>query len=152
MINTFFSCFEPLFSCFTHFGGSSCCENLDEIPDVTQLLSPEFSFVCDAGYIQHGAPTCWTKLLSVERGGQMNGRKTLDNCCTKRIRRCPHAFVLSRFKNLPVHTYPTRIRIHSSTQDSSGNIGNRACVVVAILNTVFMVKLKNWARSCYVTG
>ena len=33
-----------------------------------------------------------------------------------------------------------RIRIHSSTQDSSGNIGNRACVEVAILNTVLTVK------------
>ena len=49
--------------------------------------------------------------------------------------------LLSRFKTFhvhtrislqiefTVHTYPTRIRIHSSTQDSSGNIGNRACVV-----------------------
>ena len=44
-----------------------------------------------------------------------------------------------------VHMYPdsnqiclsTRIRIHSSTQDSSGNVGNRPCVEVAILNTVF---------------
>ena len=43
----------------------------------------------------------------------------------------------SGFKNFHVHTYPyanricrfKRIRIHSSTQDSSGNIGNRACVV-----------------------
>ena len=43
---------------------------------------------------------------------------------------------LSGFKNFYVHTYPfsnriclsTRIRIHSSAQDSSG-IGNRACVV-----------------------
>ena len=31
--------------------------------------------------------------------------------------------------NLPVHTNPTRICIHSSTQNSSGNIGNRACIV-----------------------
>ena len=38
---------------------------------------------------------------------------------------------VSVFKsNLPFHTYPTRIPIHSTTQDSSGNIGNRACVVV----------------------
>ena len=43
----------------------------------------------------------------------------------------------SGFKNFHVHTHPyanriflfIRIRIHSSTQDSSGNIGNRACVV-----------------------
>ena len=43
----------------------------------------------------------------------------------------------SGFKNFHVHTHPdanriclfTRIRIHSSTRDSSGNIGNRACVV-----------------------
>ena len=40
---------------------------------------------------------------------------------------CPHVSVFK--SNLPVHTYPTRILIHSSTQDSSGNIGNRACVV-----------------------
>ena len=39
----------------------------------------------------------------------------------------PH---VSLFKsNLPVRTYPTRNRIHSTTQDSFGNIGNRACVV-----------------------
>ena len=59
--------------------------------------------------------------------------------------------------NLPVHTYPTCIQIHSSIQDSSGNIGNRVHIVkhakfascsalrepgnkVAILNTVFTVK------------
>ena len=43
----------------------------------------------------------------------------------------------SGFKNFHVHTHPyanriflfIRIRIPSSTQDSSGNIGNRACVV-----------------------
>ena len=43
----------------------------------------------------------------------------------------------SGFKNFHVHTHPyanriclfTRIRMHSSTQDSSGNMGNRACVV-----------------------
>ena len=40
------------------------------------------------------------------------------------------------------HDHPTRIRIHPySTQDSSGNIGKRACVEVAILNTVFTVKV-----------
>ena len=56
---------------------------------------------------------------------------------------CPH---VSLFKsNLLIHTYPTRIRTHSSTQDSSGNIGNRACVEVAILNTVFTVN--SWAQS-----
>ena len=31
--------------------------------------------------------------------------------------------------NLPVHMNPTRICIHSSTENSSGNIGNRACIV-----------------------
>ena len=51
----------------------------------------------------------------------------------------PH---LSAFKsNLPVHTYPTYIRIISITQDSTGNIGNWACVEVAILNTIFTVQL-----------
>ena len=68
---------------------------------------------------------------------------------------------VSVFKsNLPVHSYPTHIRFHSSTQDSFGNIGIRACVVkrakfascsalrepgneVAIANTVFTAK--NWA-------
>ena len=38
----------------------------------------------------------------------------------------PH---ISLFKyNMPVHSYPTSIRIHSCTQDSYGNIGNRSCV------------------------
>ena len=58
--------------------------------------------------------------------------------------------VLSGLKNFHVHTYPywnricpsTRILICSSTQDSSENIGNRACVVVAVLNTV-LVSLRN---------
>ena len=45
----------------------------------------------------------------------------------------PH---ISAFKsNLPVHTYLIHIWIISVTQDSSGNIGNWACVEVAILNT-----------------
>ena len=48
------------------------------------------------------------------------------------------------------NTNPTRIWIHSSTQDFSGNIGSRACVEVAILNRVLTVK--NWTRSCFVTG
>ena len=60
----------------------------------------------------------------------------------------PHLSVL--ISNLPVHAYPTRIWIHSSSQDSSRDIANRAWFEVAILNTVFTVK--NWARSCYVTG
>ena len=38
------------------------------------------------------------------------------------------------------NTKPSRIKIHSSAQDSSGNIGNRACVEVAILKTVITVK------------
>ena len=49
---------------------------------------------------------------------------------------------VSAFKsNLPVHTYLTYIRIISVTQDSSGSIGNWACVEVAILNTIFTVQL-----------
>ena len=44
---------------------------------------------------------------------------------------------LCGFKNFPINAYPypnqicssTRILIHSSTQDSFGNFGNRACVV-----------------------
>ena len=51
----------------------------------------------------------------------------------------PH---VSAFKsNLPVHTYPTNIRIISVTQDSSGSIGNWACVEVVIWNTIFTVQL-----------
>ena len=51
----------------------------------------------------------------------------------------PH---VSAFKsNLLVHTYPTNIRIISVTQDSSGSIGNWACVEVAILNTILTVQL-----------
>ena len=51
----------------------------------------------------------------------------------------PH---VSAFKsNLPVHTYPTYIRIISVTQESSGSIGNWACVEVVIWNTIFTVQL-----------
>ena len=51
----------------------------------------------------------------------------------------PHACPF--ISNLPVHTYPTNIRIISVTQDSSGSIGNWACVEVAILNTIFTIQL-----------
>ena len=51
----------------------------------------------------------------------------------------PHVSVFKL--NLPVHTYPTHIRIISVTQDSSGSIGNWACVEVAILNTILTVQL-----------
>ena len=57
-----------------------------------------------------------------------------------RIQKFPRPHVSEFKSNLPVHTKPTRIKIHSSAQDSSGNIGNRACVEVAILNTVITVK------------
>ena len=72
----------------------------------------------------------------------------------------PHVFILK--SNFP----STRIRIHSSTQGSSRNIRNRACVVKTGNSRVkskrenlgrslpswiqFMVK--NWAGSCYVIG
>ena len=51
-----------------------------------------------------------------------------DTSTSIRIFFNPQLF-LSRFKNFHVHTYPTRIRIHSGTKNSSGNTGNRACVV-----------------------
>ena len=57
-----------------------------------------------------------------------------------RIQKFPRPHVSEFKSNLPVHTKPTRIKIHASAQDSSGNIGNRACVKVAILNTVITVK------------
>ena len=40
-------------------------------------------------------------------------------------------------------TYPD----YSRTQEPLWEYGNRACVEVAILNTVFTVR--SWARSCY---
>ena len=49
---------------------------------------------------------------------------------------------LSGLKNFHVHSYPTPIRIYSSTQDSCRNIGHRACVEVAILKTV-LIKIFN---------
>ena len=47
-----------------------------------------------------------------------------------RIQKFPRPDVYVFKSDLPFHTYPTRIPIHSTTQDSSGNIGNRACVVL----------------------
>ena len=38
-------------------------------------------------------------------------------------------FHVCTYSYLPVHTYQTRIWIHSSTQDFSGNIGKKVCVV-----------------------
>ena len=77
-----------------------------------------------------------------------NGLLTLRMRETTRANWIAHFFLplvfphVSTFKsNLPVHTYPTHIRIISITQDSSGNIGNWACVKVAILNTIFTVQL-----------
>ena len=47
-----------------------------------------------------------------------------------RIQKFPRPHVSGFKSNLPVHTKPTRVKIHSSAQDSSGNIGNRACVEI----------------------
>ena len=89
-----------------------------------------------------------------------------------RIQKFPRQHISALKSNLLVHTYHIQhvsgfTLIHSSTQDSSRNIGNRACVVkrgkfplalqwenlpwneVAILTAIFTVK--NWARSCCVT-
>ena len=66
----------------------------------------------------------------------------------------PHVSVFK--SNLPVHTWPTRVWIHSSTQDSSGNIGNRACVVKrtkfsCILQDASTGKReKTWERGCHL--
>ena len=74
-----------------------------------------------------------------------------------RIQKFPRPDVYAFKSNLPFHTCPTRIPIQSTTQDSSGNIGNKTCVVmrakfgscsalrepgneVDILITVFTVK------------
>ena len=70
---------------------------------------------------------------------------------------------VSRFRsNLHVYAYPdsdrictsTRIRIHRSTQDSSRNIGNRACVVkrtkFASCKMHRRVKERTWERGCHL--
>ena len=45
-----------------------------------------------------------------------------------RIQKFPRPHVSGFKSNLPVHTYHlTRIWMHFTTQDSSGNIGNRVC-------------------------
>ena len=46
----------------------------------------------------------------------------------------------------------TRIRIHSRTQDSSGNMGNRAFFVKRAKFASWPFTVKNWARSCYAMG
>ena len=60
------------------------------------------------------------------------GKNSVQSCLNQlgpaRIFLNPQLF-LSSFKNFHVYTNPKRIRIHCSTQDSSENIGNRACVV-----------------------
>ena len=43
----------------------------------------------------------------------------------------------------------TRIRIHSSTQDSSWNIGNRACIVKTSKSRV-KSKRKTWEPGCHL--
>ena len=45
------------------------------------------------------------------------------------IQKFPRPDVYVFKSNLPFHSYPTHIPIHSTTQDSSAKIGNRACVV-----------------------
>ena len=63
----------------------------------------------------------------------------------------PHVPVFK--SNLPVHTYPTRIWIRPSTQDSSGNISNRACDEVAILEysihdkELGSILLRHWIKN-----
>ena len=52
-----------------------------------------------------------------------------------------------------VHTYPTHIRIHSSSQassQSSGNIGNRACVVKREKFASGLFLEKTWERGCHI--
>ena len=64
---------------------------------------------------------------------------------------------LSGFKNFHVHTHPfsnricpsTRIRIHSSAQDSSGNIGSSACVVKTSKSRV-REREKTLERGCHL--
>ena len=46
----------------------------------------------------------------------------------------------------------TRIWIHSHTQDSSGNMGNRACVLKRAKFASWPFTVKNWVRSCYAIG
>ena len=69
-----------------------------------------------------------------------NNASSLPNCISHFF--LPLVFPhVSAFKsNLLVHTYLTYIRIISVTQDSSGSVGNWACVEVAILNTIFTVQ------------
>ena len=67
-----------------------------------------------------------------------------------RIQKCPRPRV-SVFKlNLSIHTYPTHIRIHSSTQDSSGNIGNRACVVKRGEIGILLCLERTWERGYHL--
>ena len=78
---------------------------------------------------------CWTQL-------------TLRMRETTRVRFPIRFLIFSIFSTririqieLPVHTYSTYIRIISVTQESSGSIGNWACVEVVIWNTIFTVQL-----------
>ena len=59
--------------------------------------------------------------------------------------------LVSVFKsNLPVHSYPTHIRILSSTQDSFGNIGIRACVLErAKFASCSALRELGWERGCH---
>ena len=59
-----------------------------------------------------------------------------------------HTFPVCK-SNLPVHTYPTRIQIHSRTQNSSENIGNRACVVKRAICTLLCLE-STWERGCHL--
>ena len=57
--------------------------------------------------------------------------------------------LVSVFKsNLPVHSYPTHIRILSSTQDSFGNIGIRACVLEREICILLCLE-RTWERGCH---
>ena len=63
-----------------------------------------------------------------------------------RIQKFPRPRVSGFKSNLPVYTYPERIRIHCSTQDSSRNIRKRACAEVAILNTGLEINARKLAK------
>ena len=87
--------------------------------------------------------------------------------CFVRIQKFPSPHVSVLKSNLPIHTYPSRLRIHclhperlwEYWQESMRRKEREICILlclreprneVAILNTVFTVK--NWSRHCYVTG
>ena len=67
-----------------------------------------------------------------------------------RIQKFPRPHVSGVKSDLPVHTSPTRIRFHSSTQDSAGKNWQQSMRRKAREICILLCLERTWQRGCYL--